>query len=66
MFDPIVPSHRHVFGSNRVQGGYIVLSRIGLIITSLEKKDLVATQGKSGSERCTTSTRANNDIFVVN
>jgi len=48
-----------------VQGGYIVLSGIGLIIASLKKKDLVATKGKPGSERCTTSTRTDNDIFVV-
>lgn len=48
-----------------MQCGNIVLGRVGLVATGFEKKNLVASNGEPGCERCTTRTRADDDIFVV-
>ena len=65
VLDEVVPSHRLVFSGNRVQDRHIVLSSVGLVVTSFKKEDLVTIESQSGCERCTASTRADNDIFVI-
>jgi hypothetical protein len=48
MLDEEIPSHRFILARHSVQSRHVVLGGIGLVVTSLEQEDFVASNGESG------------------